>query len=62
MSMNEQYSWWELITGFIGLFLEGLNELFFSAGWFIPICFAVLFIGHLIELSLSEGKEWHEHD
>lgn len=60
--MNEHYTWWELTTGFIGLLFQGLGELFLSAGWFVPICFAVWLIGNLIELSLSGGKEWHEDD
>ena len=59
--MND-YTWWELITGFIALFFQGLGELFLSGGWFIPICFAVWLIGSMIELSMSGGKKWHEHD
>ena len=62
MSMNDEYSWLELILGFISLFFEGLGELFLSGGWFIPICFAVWLIGSMVELSLSGGKEWYDED
>ena len=51
--MNDHYTAWEHFTIFLGIFAEGLGELFLSAGWFIPVCFLMWIIGSCMDQYIS---------